>query len=275
MRDRSPATLRAKNPTNEQDMDHALDINDDAFHQPPSLCQRASHFANRLFHSTGYSGFYIFMILINLVLIVWIITAHHHYPTHWMFIALEVFVNAALLGEVGLKLFAQGKVSITIFRLYLLKYYHPLTTSLEIFHFLVQPFWCRDLVIMCCIFASLFSRAIFFRRNWGSCEHIPLDVPICPPILTINYAYQKVPVPSTVIAKTHYFLSHQQKLTNTNNNRIDFSSLDLEIEEQSSAPNRSPPTPVRHESWGKEDYYNPLQMKVLYLCMYEMGTTWV
>jgi len=101
-------------------MDHALDINDDAFHQPPSLCQRASHFANRLFHSTGYSGFYIFMILINLVLIVWIITAHHHYPTHWMFIALEVFVNAALLGEVGLKLFAQGKVSITIFRLYIL-----------------------------------------------------------------------------------------------------------------------------------------------------------
>ena len=141
--------------------------------------------------------------------------------------------------------------------IYPVKYYLPLTASPEIFYFLVQPFWRRDLVIMCCISASLFSRAIVFRRNWGSCEHIPLDVPICPPILTINYADQKVPVPSTVITisarLTTFFLSHQQKLTNTNNNRIDFSSLDLEIEEQSSGPNRSPPTPVRHESWGKED----------------------
>lgn len=89
-------------------------INDDAFHllQPPPCSLRLSNYANRLLHSTAYSIFYVFMIFINVALIVWIIVAQNHYPTHWLFICLEVFINLALASEVLLKVVAQGRVTI-------------------------------------------------------------------------------------------------------------------------------------------------------------------
>jgi len=65
--------------------------------------------ANRLLFSRGYSIFYLFMILLNVALILWVIIdlsvlGRFATPTHWLFITLEVLINIALLTEVTLRM---------------------------------------------------------------------------------------------------------------------------------------------------------------------------
>ncbi|KAL6066768.1 hypothetical protein QOT17_009351 [Balamuthia mandrillaris] len=78
-------------------------------HQPLPFYTRLSNFLARLLQSTFCSIFYLLMIVLNIGLIIWIITSEEWYPTHWLFISLEVLINVTLLGEVTAKAIVQGK----------------------------------------------------------------------------------------------------------------------------------------------------------------------
>jgi len=75
-------------------------------------CGRATLLARVLLFSRGYTVFVVLQVLLNLALFIWEIAtvAGFSLPDHWVFGVLEVWVNAALLGEVVLRLLANGSV---------------------------------------------------------------------------------------------------------------------------------------------------------------------
>lgn len=83
----------------------------DWLHVPKlSTDRRVTDLAQKFMNSRMYTAFYFFMILMNLVLIVWVLLTlptGGDYPDHWAFITLEVLINVLLGTEIVLKLAAQ------------------------------------------------------------------------------------------------------------------------------------------------------------------------
>ncbi len=73
-----------------------------------SLSQKIRNLITRCLFAPSCTIFYILMVFLNLLLIAWIFW-DSGYPTHWLFIAIEVFINCVLCGEVLLRMLIQKK----------------------------------------------------------------------------------------------------------------------------------------------------------------------
>jgi len=155
------------------------------------------HAANRVLFSRAYSLMYVLMILLNVTLILWIIISASIKqrivsPTHWLFITLEIVINAALFFEISIRLLSLGK----------------------------DYFRSRSNVFDLAVLALSFIGLIVFFVSTGAVKEA--DDIATTLLLIFRYAIQ--------LLRLVLLIKNQQRALKTHTSKVDFSTIDIDNE---------------------------------------------